>query len=116
MFSRGRIFVLRSQSCCKMVEVVRSRLRAWINEILQQLASQNLDSGSQESVFYRVETLYNIVVRFDGVLGIDGNIVSQLREGRDVLSSHNLSFPSHMAYKRIFTAQRGSPKYMLPQE
>ena len=95
--------------------VVRSRLRAWINQILQQLASPNLDSDSQESVFYRVETLYNTVVRFDGVLGIDDNIVSQLREVRDVLSSHNLSFPSHMA-ERIFTGQCGRPRYMLPQE
>ena len=96
---------------------MRSRLRAWINGILQQLASPNLDSDSQESVFYRVETLYNTVVRFDGVLGFDGNIniVSQLREVRDVLSSHNLSFPSHVA-ERIFTGQRGRPKYTLPRE
>jgi len=53
-----------------LAEVVRNRLRARINEILQQLASLNLDSDSQESVFYRVETLYNTVVsvRWDAVL------------------------------------------------
>ena len=33
-------------------EVVRNRFRARINEILQQLASQSLDSDSQESVFF----------------------------------------------------------------
>ena len=44
-----------------MAEVVRNRLRARINEILQQLALRNLDSDSQESVFF-VETLYNPVV------------------------------------------------------
>ena len=47
-----------------LAEVVRNSFRARINEILQQLASQSLDSDSQESVFffYRVETLYNTVV------------------------------------------------------
>ena len=72
-----------------MAEVVRNRLRAWINKILQQLASPNLDSDSQESVFYCVETLYNTVARFDGVFpGIDVSIVNHLREVRDLLSFH----------------------------
>ena len=54
-----------------LAEVVRNRFRARINEILQQLASQSLDSDSQESVFfYRVETLYNTVVsvRWDNII------------------------------------------------
>ena len=67
-FSRGK--KIYATLATKMAEVVRNRLRAWINEILQQLASPNLDSDSHESVFYRVETLYNTVVRFDGVRGI----------------------------------------------
>ena len=37
-----------------MAEVVRSRLRARINEILHQLASPNLVFDSQESVFFIV--------------------------------------------------------------
>ena len=103
-----------SQSC-KMAEVVRNRFGTWINEILRQLASPNLDSDSQESVFYRVETLYNTIVRFDGVHGIDDNIVNHVREVRDLLSSHSLSFSAHVA-ERLFTGQRGRPKYILPQE
>ena len=54
-----------------LAEVVRNRFRARINEILQQLASQSLDSDSQESVFfYGVETLYNKVVsvRWDNII------------------------------------------------
>ena len=35
-----------------LVEVVRNCFQARINEILQQLASQSLDSDSQESVFF----------------------------------------------------------------
>ena len=78
-----------------MAEVVRNRLRAWINEILQQLASPNLDSDSQESVFYRVETLYNTVARFDGVVpGIDVSIVNHLREVRDLCISQFQLRPS----------------------
>ena len=37
-----------------LAEVVRNRFRARITEILQQFASQSLDSGSQESVFFIV--------------------------------------------------------------
>ena len=60
-----------------LAEVVRNRFRARINEILQQLASQSLDSDGQGSVFcfvlfffYRVETLYNTVVsvRWDNII------------------------------------------------
>ena len=111
-FSRGKEIYA---TLAKMAEVVRNRLRAWINEILQQLASPNLDSDSQESVFYRIETLYNTVVRFDGVGGINVNIVNHLRAVRDLLSSHCLSFSAHTA-ERLFTGQRGRPKYILPQE
>ena len=90
-------FMQPSESC-KMAEVVRNRFRAWINEILRQLASPNLDWDSQESVFYRVETLYNTIVRFDGVHGIDDNVVNHLlREVRDLLSFHSLSFSAHVA-------------------
>ena len=56
-------FTQPSQSC-KIAEAVRNRFRAWINEILRQRASANLDSDSQESVFFRVETLYNTIGQF----------------------------------------------------
>jgi len=42
---------MQSSQSCKVAEVVTNRFRAWINEILRQLFSQNLDSDSQESVF-----------------------------------------------------------------
>ena len=54
-------------------------------------------------------------MRFDGVHGIDDNIINHLREVRDLLGSHNLSFSAHVA-DRLFTGQRGRPKYILPQE
>ena len=38
-----------------------------------------------------------------------------LRETRDLLSSHTLFISAHMA-ERLFTGQRGRPKYILPQE
>lgn len=52
-----RKFILLS-----MAEVVRNRLRAWITEILQTIASPQLDSDSQNQFFCRVESLYNRVV------------------------------------------------------
>ena len=56
-----------------LAEVVRNRLRARINAILQQLAWPNLDSDNQDSVFYRVETLYNTVVsvRWDNIITLN---------------------------------------------
>ena len=65
--------------------------------------------------FYNVETQYNRIVRFDGVHGIGDNIINHLREVRDLLGYHNLSFSAHVA-DRLFTGQRGRPKYILPPE
>ena len=72
-------------------EVVRNRLHAWVNSVLKQLNSANLDSDSQDSVFYRVESLYNKAPRLDRVLTIDDNNVHRLRQARDDRSSHNSS-------------------------
>ena len=55
----------------------RNCLQGWKNAVLQQLAPPNMVSHSQESVFYHVETLYNTFVRFDGVHGIDNNIINR---------------------------------------
>ena len=76
-----------------------NHLRAWVNSILQQLNSVNFDSDSQDSVFYRVESLYNTVAtfHFDGVIAIDDNIVNYLRQARDILSSHDRSSSAHEA-------------------
>ena len=38
-------------------DVLRNRLRACINAILQQLNSPNFDSDSHDSVFFGVESL-----------------------------------------------------------
>ena len=50
-----------------MAEVARTEI---VIEHLEQLATPNLDSDSQESVFDRVETLYNTVVsvRWDNII------------------------------------------------
>ena len=40
------------------VDVLRNRLRACINAILQELNSPNFDSDSHDSVFFRGESLY----------------------------------------------------------
>ena len=56
------------------MDVLRNRLRACINAILQHLNSPKFDSDSHDSVFYRVESLYNTVARFDGAIDIDNNI------------------------------------------
>ena len=92
------------------MEVVRNRLRtlrAWINEILQQLTPPNLNSDRQESFFtvLKVCITYNTAVRFDGLLGINGNIVNHLREVRDVRSPHT---------RRIFAGRNGASQGIFP--
>ena len=97
------------------VDVLRNRLRACINAILQELNSPNFDSDSHDSVFFRVESLYNTIARFDGAVGIDNNIVSYIRQVRDCLSSHSPTSSARVAEK-LFTGNRGRPKYVVPQE
>ena len=44
---------------------------------------------------------------------LTGNVVNHpLREVRDLLSSHGLSFSAHVA-ERLFTGHGGRPKYIL---
>ena len=90
-------------------------LRAWILDIIQQLTSGNSDSHNGDSVLYRVDCLYNTVVRYDDVLAIDSRVVNFLREARDSLSSHNTSSSAHVA-ATLFTGKCGRPRYLLPQE
>ena len=97
------------------VDVLRNRLRACINAILQELNSPNFDSDSHDSVFFRVESLYNTIARFDGAVGIDNNIVSYIRQVRDCLSSHSPTSSARVAEK-LFTGNRGRPKYVVPLE
>ena len=97
------------------MDVLRNRLRACINAILQELNSPNFDSDSHDSVFFRVESLYNTIARFDGAVGIDNNIVSYIRQVRDCLSSHSPTSSARVAEK-LFTGNRGRPKYVVPQE
>ena len=97
------------------VDVLRNRLRACINAILQELNSPNFDSDSHDSVFFHEESLYNIIARFDGAVGIDNNIVSYIRQVRDCLSSHSPTSSARVAEK-LFTGNRGRPKYVVPQE
>ena len=58
IFAAERKFMLLSQSC-KMAEVLRNRLRACRYEILQHLASPNLDILKARS---HVETLITILL------------------------------------------------------
>lgn len=100
------------------VDVLRNRLRACINAILQELNSPNFDSDSHDSVFFRVESLYNIIARFDGAVGIDNNIVSYIRQVRNCLSSHSPTSSARVANSVENTGNlyRGRPKYVVPQE
>ena len=61
-----------------------------------------------------MESLYNTIARFHGAVGID-NIVSYIRQVRDCLSSHSPNSSAHVAEK-LFTGNRGKPKYVVPQE
>ena len=62
IFAVERKFMLLSQSC-KMTEVLRNRLRACRYEILQHVASPNLDILKARSQFFnRVETLITILL------------------------------------------------------
>ena len=97
------------------VDVLRNRLRACINAILRQLNSPNFDSDSHDSVFFRVESLFNTIAKFDRAIRIDNNIVSYIRQVRYCLSSHSSTSSAHVAEK-LFTGNRGRPKYVVPLE
>ena len=69
-------------------------MRNIVFEHLEQLASPNLDSHSQDSVFYLVETLYNTVVsaRCDNVITV------WLNDRQSLIFSSNLSNRKKLSY------------------
>ena len=106
---------LHSTRACKMADVLRNRLRQSIGEIVHLLNSANFDSDHHDYVFYRIDSLYNAVVRFHGITCIDDNIINYIRQARDYLSDHNPDSSNHIAEK-LFTGVRGKPKYIVPRE
>ena len=95
-----------------MAEAVRNRFRAWINEILRQRASANLDSDSQESVFFRVETLYNTIVRFDTIVRFLVN--HQKMINNIIVNSMNSIEPHNCIIQSFDTKKKLIPGYLNP--
>ena len=90
-------------------------LRTWILDIVQQLTSENSNSVDQDSLLYRVDCLYNAVVRYEDVLALDHRVVNLLREVRDSVSFHVTPMSVHLA-ATLFTGSPGRPRYLLPRE
>ena len=90
-------------------------IKTWVLDIIQELMSDNSDSNSEDSVLYRVDCLYNTVVRYDHVLPVDNRVVNLLREVRDCLSYNTSSSSAHVA-AIFFTGTCGRPRYLVPQE
>jgi hypothetical protein len=95
---------------------VKRQVSSWINEIILQITSDNSDSNNDDSLIFRIDCLYNTLVRYDSVdLGIDRRIISILRLVRDCLGYHNVHNSANIAAK-IFDGRCGRPRYLVPQE
>ena len=85
---------------------ISGALRTWILDIVQQLTPEKSNSVDQDSLLYRVDCLYNTVVRYEDVLALDHRVVNLLREVRDSVSFHATSMSAHIAVT-LFTGSPG---------
>ena len=65
-------------------------------------------------LYFSALRVYNTIARFDAAIGIDNNIVSYIRQVRDCLSSYSPTSPR--VAEKLFTGNRGRPKYVVPLE
>ena len=64
---------------------IRNQLIQGLSTILWQLNVENLENNRLDSLQFRVDWIYGIVVRYQGLDVIDDRVVACLREARDCI-------------------------------
>ena len=94
---------------------IRNHLLHVIKTIIRDLEAGNLQNDCLDSLEFRVDWLYSVVNRCQNVDIIDGRVVSCIREVRDSLQSPPLQSPNSLCQAgRIFTGERGRPRFQIP--
>ena len=103
---------------------VSNFLQQSIRRIIRDCEQASLfDENIVDSLLFRIDYLRHVVLRFEGVSGLTANLTGQLLPLLDEAASmlviapwHHDSIPNGSTAGRIFSGQRGRPKYNIPKE
>ena len=96
-------------------EMIRSYLLQVITTITRLLDVGNPENDCLESLEFRLDWLYGLVVRYQNLEIIDDRLVRCIREARDCLHCSPMQSSSSLCQAgKIFTGERGRPRFEIP--
>ena len=98
------------------VNHIREELKNILESILRTLQSENLDANLTDSASYRLDWVYNTEVRYADLHIIDERFVNCIGNARRCLETNSASDPQFALVERVFTAERGRPRFEIPLE
>ena len=73
------------ENMADILQRIRNQLIQGLSKILWQLNVENLENNRLDSLQFRVDWIYGIVVRYQGLDDFDDRVVACLREARDCI-------------------------------
>ena len=92
----------------------RNHIRNVLFDILRQLESGNNSSDTLDHVQYRIDCLYEIILRCFDIGFVDESVVTVVREALDCFKLND----NDVMYKagKVFTGSSGRPRYNISRE
>jgi AraC-like DNA-binding protein len=97
-------------------QIVRQRIRNCILNILRQIPVDGSQSERLGNVFFRLEWLLSIVIRYHQTDLIERHVVDLLCQSLRCLSRFNEPGENEVETPVVFTGSRGRPMHEIPQE
>ena len=96
----------------------RIELNNVLHSVLRQLQSENLDENLIDRVQYRLDWIYNTVVRYVDLDIVDERVVNCIRLAKECLQQNSGSNSNtfQLAAETVFTGERGRPRLHIPFE
>ena len=84
--------------------------------ILRQLNVENLENDRLDSLQFRVDWIYGLVVIYQGLDVIDDRVVACVREARDCIHRSVIQCSGTLCQAGlIFNGERGRPRFEIPR-
>ena len=96
---------------------IRIELKNILESILRTLQSENLDENLVDSISYRLDWVYNTVVRYADFHIVDKRFVHCIGNAKRCVEAHSAEDSQFALVERMyFAGERGRPQLQIPCE
>ena len=96
---------------------IRIELKNILESILRTLQSENLDENLVDSISYRLDWVYNTVVRYADLHIVDERFVHCIGNAKRCVEAHSAEDSQFALVERVyFAGERGRPRLQIPCE